>query len=47
MSLKLIDIFCPIDSTDQEKLKSDFKSSFLGGLKIKNHGGLISGEKDW
>ena len=44
---KLIDIFCPIDSTDQEKLKSDFKSSFLGGLKIKNHGGLISGEKDW
>lgn len=44
---KLIDIYCPLDSTDQEKLKEDFKRSFLGGLKIKNHGALEQGEKSW
>lgn len=44
---KMIDIYCPIDSTDQEALKEDFQKSFLGGLKIENHGGLESGEKTW
>ena len=44
---KLIDIYCPIDSTHQKALKDDFKLSFLGGLKIENHGGLESGEKTW
>jgi hypothetical protein len=44
---KLIDIYCPIDSTDKENLKKDFKLSFLGGLKINNHGALEQGEKTW
>ncbi len=44
---KMIDIYCPIDSTDVERLKEDFKLSFLGALKIKNHGALEQGEKSW
>ena len=44
---KLINIYCPIDSTDKEKVKHDFKLHFLGGLRIENHGGLESGEKTW
>lgn len=44
---KLIDIYCPVDSTDKAKLKEDFKLSFLGGLKIDNHGALEQGEKTW
>ena len=44
---KLINISCPLDSTDQEKLAEDFKRSFLGGLKIENHGALDNGEKTW
>lgn len=44
---KLIDIYCPVDSTDKERLKQDFKRSFLGGLTIDNHGALEQGEKTW
>ncbi len=44
---KLINIYCPIDSTDKEKLKKDFKLNFLGGLRIDNHGALEQGEKTW
>ena len=44
---KMIDIHCPLDSTDQEALNQDFKTSFLGGLKIENHGSLENGEKTW
>jgi len=44
---KMIDIYCPLDSTDQEKVANDFKQSFLGGLKIENHGALENGEKNW
>lgn len=44
---KMVNIYCPLDSTDQEKVKGDFKLNFLGGLKINNHGGVESGEKTW
>jgi len=44
---KLINIYCPLDSTDQERIKKDFKLSFLGGLRIENHGALEQGEKTW
>lgn len=44
---KLVNIFCPLDSTDQEEIKSDFKLSILGGLRIQNHGGIENGEKTW
>ncbi|MBN1466059.1 hypothetical protein JXA02_09875 [candidate division KSB1 bacterium] len=44
---KLINISCPIDSTDKEELAADFKRSFLGGLRIENHGALDNGEKTW
>ncbi|MBN1560063.1 hypothetical protein JW998_07415 [candidate division KSB1 bacterium] len=44
---KLINISCPLDSTDQQALAEDFKRSFLGGLKIENHGALNNGEKTW
>ncbi|MBN1479832.1 hypothetical protein EH223_18155 [candidate division KSB1 bacterium] len=44
---KMISIYCPLDSTDQEKLKEDFQKSFLGGLRIENHGALENGEKSW
>ena len=44
---KMITISCPIDSTDIERVENDFKLSFLGGLKIENHGALDNGEKSW
>ena len=44
---KMITIACPLDSTDQEKLHSDFMKSFLGGLRIENHGSIENGEKKW
>ena len=44
---KLVNIYCPIDSTDKAKVKKDFKLHFLGGLRIENHGGIESGEKTW
>jgi hypothetical protein len=44
---KMITISCPLDSTDIEQVENDFKRSFLGGLKIENHGSLDNGEKSW
>jgi len=44
---KLVNIYCPIDSTDKAKVKKNFKLHFLGGLRIENHGGIESGEKTW
>ncbi len=44
---KLISVYCPLDSTDQERIENDFKLSFLGGLKVENHGALENGEKTW
>lgn len=44
---KLVSIFCPLDSTDQAKLKANFSQSFLGGLRIENHGKIENGAKSW
>jgi hypothetical protein len=44
---KLVNIFCPLDSTDKAAVKKDFKLNFLGGLRVDNHGGIESGEKTW
>lgn len=44
---KLVNIYCPIDSTDKARVKNDFKLHFLGALRIENHGGIESGEKTW
>lgn len=44
---KMVSIYCPLDSTDQEQLKADFQKNFLGGLRIVNHGALENGEKTW
>jgi len=44
---KLVNIYCPLDSTDQEAVRKNFKLHFLGGLRIENHGAIESGEKTW
>lgn len=44
---KIVNIYCPIDSQDIKEVEEDFKRSFLGGLKIENHGALEAGKKTW
>ena len=46
-AIKVIKINCPIDSVDIAEISSDFKLNVLGGLKLKNHGGIDNGEKSW
>jgi len=46
-TIKFVDVFCPLDSTDQEELKKDFKRYRLGGLRIENHGSIENFEKSW
>ncbi len=45
--IKVVNIYCPIDSLDSLKVASDFKLSKLGGLTITNHGSIESVEKTW
>ncbi len=44
---KVINIYCPIDSSDIDSVDQDFKVSTLGGLRIENHGNIEGGEKSW
>lgn len=45
--IKYLNIFSPIDSVDIANAESDFIRSTIGGLEIKNHGKIESGEKSW
>ncbi|MDZ7724528.1 MAG: hypothetical protein U5R06_17435 [candidate division KSB1 bacterium] len=44
---KFVNIYCPIDSSDVDSIRGNFKLHVLGGLNIENHGGLETGEKTW
>jgi len=46
-SLKVLKIFCPIDSTDIETINKGFWFRFVGGGQLKNHGSLDNGEPSW
>lgn len=46
-TIKKINIACPLDSLDVEAAKQDFKRYFLGGLRLKNHGNIDNGDKNW
>ena len=44
---KIVNIYCPIDSSDVDSIRGNFKLHVLGGLNIENHGGLEAGERTW
>lgn len=46
-TIKYLNIYSPIDSTDIQIVQSSFLKSKIGGLKLKNHGKIESGEKSW
>ncbi|MBD3290807.1 hypothetical protein GF337_18515 [candidate division KSB1 bacterium] len=45
--IKVLNIYCPIDSADIEQSKQDFVKYFLGHLRLDNHGNIEAGEKSW
>ena len=45
--IKFLNIYCPIDSSDIQKVENDFLKSKIAGLKLQNHGRIENGEKSW
>jgi len=45
--IKLLNIYCPVDSLDSLKVATDFKLTKLGALRITNHGNIEGGTKSW
>jgi len=46
--IKYVNIACPLDSTDVEKIKGDFVKYNFGHLRWQNHGKITeTGEKSW
>ena len=46
-SLKVLKVFCPIDSTDILSVNEDFWFQFIGGGELKNHGNIDNNEISW
>lgn len=40
-------IYCPVDSTDSLAVENDWWRKNVGGITLKNHGNIESGEKSW
>ncbi len=45
--IKVLKVYCPLDSTNMDSLNDRFTFSFLGGGKIGNHGNIDNGETSW
>lgn len=45
--IKVLNIYCPIDSNEIEQSKKDFLKYFIGHLRLENHGSIEAGEKSW
>jgi len=46
-TIKVVNIFCPIDSVEIEDSKNDFLNYHIGHLRLENHGNISKGEKSW
>ena len=46
-SLKVLKVFCPIDSTDIVSINEDFWFRFIGGGELENHGNIDNNEQSW
>ncbi|HEX9654291.1 MAG TPA: hypothetical protein VGA99_11320 [bacterium] len=46
-TIKYLNVYCPIDSTDMEAIDASFLKSKIGGLEIQNHGKIEKGENSW
>ena len=42
--IKVLNIYCPIDSIEIAESKQEFVNYFLGHLRLENHGNIESGE---
>ncbi len=45
--IKYLNINCPIDAKDFQKVKKNFILYHFGHLRLENHGGIEGGEKTW
>ena len=46
-ALKILKVYCPIDSTNVDSLNTAFWFRFIGGGEVKNHGNIDNGEQSW
>ena len=46
-TIKVLNIYCPIDSIEIEDSKNDFLNYHIGHLRLENHGNISEGEKSW
>ncbi len=46
-TIKYLNVYCPIDSSDIELIAGSFWKSKIGGLELVNHGKIEKGEKSW
>ncbi|MCG8606197.1 hypothetical protein MJD09_14575 [bacterium] len=46
-AIKYLNIYCPIDTMDIDRVSQDFLKSKVGGLQLINHGKIENGEKSW
>lgn len=45
--VKVVNIICPVDSSDILTVNSDFLLSKIGGLSVENHGRIDNGQVSW
>lgn len=44
---RFVNIRCPIDSEDVQKVEANFLISKVGAFKLENHGSIVRNEKSW
>ncbi len=46
-ALKILKVFCPLDSTEMDSINSDFWFKMVGGGEVKNHGNIDNNNTSW
>jgi hypothetical protein len=46
-ALKILKVFCPLDSTEIDSINSDFWFRMVGGGEVKNHGSIDNSDRSW
>ena len=44
---RFVNVRCPIDSEDVQKVEANFLISKVGAFKLENHGSIVRNEKSW
>lgn len=46
-AIKVLKVFCPLDSTELDSMNRRFWFRVIGGGKVKNHGSIDNGKPSW